>query len=59
MTTLITPFGGPLLDLRVPAAELAERRAAAGCLPSAHLFDGAVCDLEARVPAHAGGGSNA
>jgi hypothetical protein len=57
MTTLITPFGGRLL--RVPAAEPAERRTAAGRLPSVQLSDGAVCDLEARAPAHAGGGSNA
>jgi sulfate adenylyltransferase len=59
MMTLITPFGGRLVDLRVPAAELAERCAAAGRLPSVQLPDRAVCDLEARAPAHAGGGSNA
>jgi sulfate adenylyltransferase len=46
MTTLIAPFGGRLVDLRVPPAELAERRAAAGRLPSVQLSDRAVCDLE-------------
>lgn len=46
MTTLIAPCGGRLVDLRVPAAELAERRAAAGHLPSVQLSDRAVCDLE-------------
>src|SRR5262245_59323949 len=46
MTALITPFGGRLVDLRVPAAALDERRAAAGRLPSLQLSDRAVCDLE-------------
>jgi sulfate adenylyltransferase len=46
MTALITPFGGRLVGLRVPAAALDERRAAAGRLPSLQLSDRAVCDLE-------------
>jgi sulfate adenylyltransferase len=43
---LIAPCGGTLVDLAVPAAALAERRAAAGRLPSLTLSDRAVCDLE-------------
>jgi sulfate adenylyltransferase len=46
MPQLISPYGGRLVDLLVPAAELAERRAAAGRLPSLQLSDRSVCDLE-------------
>ncbi len=45
-TTLISPYGGRLVDLFVPAAELAEARTYAGTLPSIQLSPRAVCDLE-------------
>ncbi len=45
-TTLITPYGGKLVDLMVPEAELAEARAYAGTLPSIRISERAVCDLE-------------
>ena len=45
-TTLITPYGGKLIDLMVPAAELAEMRAYASTLPSVRISDRAACDLE-------------
>jgi hypothetical protein len=44
-TTLIAP-GGRLVDLMVPAAELAEARAYASTLPSIQISARAVCDLE-------------
>jgi sulfate adenylyltransferase len=43
---LITPYGGKLVDLMVPEAELAEARAYAGTLPSIRISERAVCDLE-------------
>ena len=44
--TLIAPYGGRLVDLMVPADELAEARAYASTLPSLQLSPRAVCDLE-------------
>jgi sulfate adenylyltransferase len=49
MTRLIPPYGGTLIDLRVPQAdaqELAELREAASHLPSIQLSERASCDLE-------------
>ena len=46
MSSLIAPYGGRLVDLRVPADEAAALRASAGRLPSLQLSDRAVCDLE-------------
>jgi sulfate adenylyltransferase len=45
-TILIPPYGGKLVDLCVPAADLAERAAYASQLPSIRLTDRQVCDLE-------------
>lgn len=45
-STLISPYGGELVDLFVPAAELAEARAYASTLPSIQMSPRAVCDLE-------------
>ena len=45
-TTLIEPYGGTLVDLMVPAAELAETIAYANSLPSVQISERAVCDLE-------------
>ncbi len=45
-TTLIPPYGGTLVDLRVPAESLEERTAYAGQLPSVRLSDRSVCDFE-------------
>ena len=45
-TTLISPFGGRLVDLMVPQEELAEARAYASTLPSIQISARAVCDLE-------------
>ena len=45
-TTLITPYGGELIDLMVPATELAELRAYASTLPSVRISERAACDLE-------------
>ena len=45
-TTLITPYGGTLVDLMVPEAERAELRAYANTLPSIRISERAVCDLE-------------
>ncbi len=44
--TLIAPYGGRLIDLMVPAPELAEARAYASTLPSLQISPRAVCDLE-------------
>ena len=44
--TLIPPYGGRLIDLMVPEAELAEARAYASTLPSLQISPRAVCDLE-------------
>jgi sulfate adenylyltransferase len=43
---LIAPYGGRLVDLVVPAEELAELKAHASRLPSIQLSSRAVCDLE-------------
>ncbi len=45
-TTLITPYGGTLVDLMVPEGERAELRAYANTLPSVRISERAVCDLE-------------
>ena len=45
-TTLIPPFGGRLVDLLVPADELAEARDYASTLPSLQMSPRVVCDLE-------------
>lgn len=45
-TSLISPYGGALVDLTVPEAELAEARAYASTLPSLQISPRAVCDLE-------------
>lgn len=44
--TLISPYGGELVDLMVPEAELADARAYASTLPSLQISPRAVCDLE-------------
>jgi sulfate adenylyltransferase len=46
ITTLISPYGGKLVDLVVPAEEYAEFKAYAGSLPSIQISERAVCDLE-------------
>jgi sulfate adenylyltransferase len=46
LTTLVSPYGGRLVDLMVPADELAEARAYAATLPSLQISPRAVCDLE-------------
>jgi sulfate adenylyltransferase len=43
---LVSPYGGELVDLMVPAAELAELRAYASTLPSVRISDRSSCDLE-------------
>ena len=45
-TKLIEPYGGKLVDLCVPADELAALRAYAKSLPSIRLSSRTVCDLE-------------
>jgi sulfate adenylyltransferase len=45
-TTLIPPYGGRLVDLLVPADELAEAREYASTLPSLQMSPRVVCDLE-------------
>lgn len=45
-TTLIEPYGGALVSLFVPEAELAEARAYASTLPSLQVSPRIVCDLE-------------
>jgi sulfate adenylyltransferase len=45
-TVLISPYGGELVDLLVPADQLDERKAYASRLPSIQLSDRATCDLE-------------
>jgi sulfate adenylyltransferase len=44
--SLITPYGGQLVDLLVAPEMMAERKAQAGHLPSIQLGERAVCDLE-------------
>ena len=45
-TKLIEPYGGRLVDLRVPEEELAQARSYAAGLPAIRLSERAVCDLE-------------
>lgn len=45
-TSLITPYGGTLIDLLVPEEERAELRTYAGTLPSIRLSERSVNDLE-------------
>jgi len=45
-TTLNTPYGGPLIDLRASVEEAEGLRRRAGELPSIQLSDRATCDLE-------------
>jgi sulfate adenylyltransferase len=45
-STLISPYGGTLVDLMVPAEELADARDYASTLPSLQISPRAVCDLE-------------
>lgn len=45
-SVLIPPYGGELVDLLVPEAELADVRAYASHLPSLQLSERCVCDLE-------------
>ncbi len=44
--TLISPYGGELVDLLVPSEDLADARAYASTLPSLQISPRAVCDLE-------------
>ncbi|MEZ4564559.1 MAG: bifunctional sulfate adenylyltransferase/adenylylsulfate kinase [Thermomicrobiales bacterium] len=44
--TLISPYGGELVDLMVPKEDLADARAYASTLPSLQISARAVCDLE-------------
>src|SRR5438309_11752125 len=44
--TLISPYGGPLVNLRVPEEARAELKAYASTLPSLQLSERAMCDLE-------------
>lgn len=46
MSKLITPYGGELVDLRVPAEEVAELKKYAGRLPSIQLTQREMYDLE-------------
>lgn len=46
MSKLISPYGGKLVDLMVPASELAAAKAYASTLPSIQISARAVCDLE-------------
>jgi len=45
-STLISPYGGGLVDLMVAGAERADARAYASTLPSLQISPRAVCDLE-------------
>ena len=45
-STLISPYGGGLVDLLVPSEELEEARAHASTLPSLQVSARVVCDLE-------------
>ncbi len=49
MSILISPYGGKLVDLRVPADQQAEMKEYASHLPSLQLSDRAVCDLELLI----------
>jgi sulfate adenylyltransferase len=46
LTSLISPYGGKLVDLLVQPDEFNEVKAHANCLPSLRLSERAVCDLE-------------
>ncbi|MFO7917157.1 MAG: bifunctional sulfate adenylyltransferase/adenylylsulfate kinase [Anaerolineae bacterium] len=46
MSNLIAPYGGRLVDLRVPAEERAALKEYASHLPSLQISERAVCDLE-------------
>jgi len=46
ITPLITPYGGNLVNLMVPEAEVQELRIRANRLPAIQLSERAVCDLE-------------
>ncbi len=46
ITTLVTPYGGKLVNLVTPAMALEERRSYANRLPSIQLSERSVCDLE-------------
>ena len=46
VTSLISPYGGSLVDLKVADTEIQEVRAHASRLPSVQLTERAVCDLE-------------
>ena len=46
MSTLISPCGGRLVELMVPAEALPDCKAQAGRLPSIQLSERSVCDLE-------------
>ena len=45
-TTLISPYGGTLVDLMAPEGEVADLRAYASKLPSIKISARAECDLE-------------
>jgi sulfate adenylyltransferase len=45
-TKLISPYGGELVDLNVPANELAHLKTYAGRLPAVQLSERSLCDLE-------------
>ena len=45
-STVISPYGGGLVDMIVPAEQAVELKARAGGLPSVQLSDRASCDLE-------------
>ena len=45
-TKLISPYGGELVNLLVPASELAEKKAYAGTLPYVQISARVECDLE-------------
>jgi sulfate adenylyltransferase len=46
LSTLISPYGGSLVDLLVQSNVFSEAKAQVGCLPSVRLSERAVCDLE-------------
>ncbi len=45
-SAMISPYGGRLVDLTVPAAEIDDLKARASYLPSIQLSERSVCDLE-------------
>jgi sulfate adenylyltransferase len=46
LSSLISPYGGELVDLLVQPDDFNEVKAHASCLPSLRLSERAVCDLE-------------